>query len=472
MSEYLRALGERVLLFDGAMGTQLMELELGAEDFGGAQYQGCNEALVLTRPDLVRSIHQAYFAAGADVVETDTFTASRLKLDEYGLGDRVADINRNAARLARDACDAVSTPHRPRFVAGSMGPTGMLISSSDPSLSKITFQELADIYGEQARFLIEGGADLLLLETMQDLLELEAAIAGITREFAKGVRRVPIQAQPTLITEGRMLLGTDIRAVCATLDALPVDVIGLNCSTGPAQMRDSIRYLCETSDKYVSVIPNAGLPIMGPKGETIYPETPAELAGELAAFVREFGVNAVGGCCGSTPAHITALRDALALDSKPPRKPQPHQAQFIASAMTAVCLEQEPRPMLVGERINAQGSRKLKAMLLEERYDDIALLAREQVEGGAHTLDICCALTERTDEDEQMRIVVRKTRTVGRSAADDRLDRAARHPYGAGKLPGPRRRQFGPPGERARQDRLNSADGQRTRRRSGRANNR
>jgi 5-methyltetrahydrofolate--homocysteine methyltransferase len=406
LTDYLRTLGERVLVYDGAMGTQVMALELTAEDFGGERYHGCNEALVLSRPDVIRQIHESYLEAGADVVETDTFTASRLKLDEYGLGDRVAEINRNAAQLARKACDAYSTPERPRFVAGSMGPTGMLVSSSDPMLSKITFAQLADIYGEQARFLIEGGVDVLLLETMQDLLELKAAIAGITREFAKGVRRVPIQAQPTLITEGRMLLGTDIRAICATLDALPIDVIGLNCSTGPAQMRDSIRYLTEMSDRYVSVIPNAGLPIMGPKGETIYPETPEELAGELEAFVREFGVNVVGGCCGTTPAHITALRRAV--DGRRGRKPQPKPVQYAASAMTAVSLEQEPRPLLVGERINAQGSRKLKRLLLEEQYDSIALLAREQIEGGAHVLDICCALTERTDEDEQMRTVVRK----------------------------------------------------------------
>ena len=411
MSTYLEQLRERVLVFDGAMGTQLMALELSAEDFGGAQYHGCNEALVLTRPDVIRSIHVSYLRAGADVVETDTFTASRLKLDEYGLGDRVAEVNRNAAVLAREACDAVGTPERPRFVAGSMGPTGMLISSSDPALSKITFGELADIYGEQARHLVEGGVDLLLLETMQDMLELKAAIAGIVREFERGLRRVPIQAQPTLITEGRMLLGTDIRAICATLGALPVDVIGLNCSTGPAQMRDSVRYLTEMSDRFISVIPNAGLPIMGPRGETIYPETPGELAAELADFVREFGVNVVGGCCGTTPAHIEAIADrvaALAKDGRRGRTPSPKPVQYAASAMTAVSLEQEPRPLLVGERINAQGSRKLKRLLLEEQYDDIAVLARDQVEGGAHVLDICCALTERTDEDEQMRTVVRK----------------------------------------------------------------
>ena len=247
MNDYLAALHDRVLVFDGAMGTELMALELTGGDFGGDRYHGCNEALVLSRPDVIRRVHDAYLAAGADVVETDSFTASRLKLDEYGLGAKTADINRDAARIAREACDAFSTPEKPRFVAGSLGPTGMLVSSSDPALSKITFDELADLYGEQARYLVEGGADLLLIETSQDLLEIKAAIAGIVREFDRGLRRVPIQAQATLDVTGRMLLGTDIRAVTATLDALPIDVIGLNCSTGPTHMRDAVRYLVENS---------------------------------------------------------------------------------------------------------------------------------------------------------------------------------------------------------------------------------
>ena len=407
MSDYLRLLSERVVLFDGAMGTHLMALELSAGDFGGERYQGCNEGLVLTRPDVVRAIHESYLAAGADVVETDSFTASRLKLEEFGLGERTLEINRRASELAREACNAFSTPQRPRFVAGSMGPTGMLVSSSDPMLSNITFEQLAQIYGEQARALVDGGADLLLLETMQDLLELRAAIAGIHREFEGGMRRVPIQAQPTLITEGRMLLGTDIRAICATLEALRVEVIGLNCSTGPAQMRDSIRYLCENARAFVSVIPNAGLPLMGPNGETIYPEGPQELAQELGAFVRDFGVDAVGGCFGTTPEHIAALRSAIDAIERRPR-PRIERAEEVASAMTAISLEQQPRPLLVGERINAQGSRRIKRLLLEDRYDDIVIVAREQVDGGAHVLDVCVALTERPDEEDQMGALVRR----------------------------------------------------------------
>ncbi len=388
------------------MGTQLMDLELDDAAFGGAAYHGCNEALVVSRPDVITQVHEAYLAAGADVVETDTFTASRMKLDEYGLGEKTEAINVGAARLARAACDKFATPEKPRFAAGSMGPTGMLISSSDPSLSKITFDELAELYAEQAAFLIEGGVDLLLLETSQDLLEMKAAIAGIVRTFDRGARRLPIQAQATLDVTGRMLLGTDIRAVTATLDALPIDVIGLNCSTGPTHMRDAVRFLGEASRCFVSVIPNAGLPIMGTRGETIYPETPDEMARELRAFVSDFGVNAIGGCCGTTPKHIAAFVAAVAgLVGRPP---EPKPLQWASSAMTAVSLEQEPRPLLVGERINSQGSRKIKRLLLANDYDEITLVAREQVEGGAHVLDVCVALTERTDEDEQMRTIVKR----------------------------------------------------------------
>ena len=406
MHPYLAALDERVLVFDGAMGTELMALELGAADFGGERSLGCNEGLVVFRPDVVESIHRAYLEAGADVLETDSFTGSRLKLDEFGLGDRTIEINRRAAEIARTAADAYSTPEHPRFVAGALGPTGMLISSSDPSLSRITFDELAALYGEQARALVEGGVDLLLIETSQDLLEMKAAIAGIVREFARGLRRVPIQAQATLDVTGRMLLGTDIRAVCATLDALPIDVIGLNCSTGPMHMRDAVRYLVENSRCYVAVIPNAGLPRMGPKGETIYPETPEEMARELESFVRDFGVNAIGGCCGTNPAHIRAFAEIAR--GRVGRKPQPQPLQFGASAMTATALKQDGSPLLIGERINAQGSRRLKRLLLEENYDEITLVAREQVEGGAHVLDVCTALTERTDEDLQMATIVKR----------------------------------------------------------------
>ena len=404
---YLDALRERVVIFDGAMGTQLMDRNLSPEDFGGERYHGCNEALVLSRPDIIEEIHRSYLEAGADVVETDSFTASRIKLDEYGLGERTVEINRAAAEIARRACDAFETRDgRPRFVAGSLGPTGFLISSSDPTLSKVTYDQLKDVYGEQARALVEGGVDLLLIETSQDLLEVKAAIAGIVREFRRGLRRVPIQAQVTLDVTGRMLLGTDISAVRAALEALPIDVIGLNCSTGPSHMRDPVRYLSENARCFIAVIPNAGLPLMGPQGQTIYPETPDEMAGELRGFVRDFGVNAVGGCCGTTPAHIRAIRAACV--DLPVQRRQGATEEYVASAITAISLEQNPRPLLVGERLNAQGSRKVKRLLLADDFDEMVNVARKQVEGGAHVLDLCCALTERTDEDVQMATLVKR----------------------------------------------------------------
>ncbi|MCL4509129.1 MAG: homocysteine S-methyltransferase family protein, partial [Chloroflexi bacterium] len=234
-------------------------MELSAEDFDG--HDGLNDYLVLSRPDITEDIHHCYLEAGADVLETWTFGSNRPKLAEYDVQDKLYQINFTAAQIARRLADAYSTPERPRFVAGSMGPSGMLPSTDDPTLGQITFDELADIYGEQARPLVEGGCDLLVLETTQDMLELKAAIAGITRYFKSSGRWIPIQAQVTLDVTGRMLLGTDISAAMATLEALPVQVIGLNCSTGPQHMRESIQYLCSHSELPISCIPNAGIPL-------------------------------------------------------------------------------------------------------------------------------------------------------------------------------------------------------------------
>ncbi|MGH7721179.1 MAG: homocysteine S-methyltransferase family protein, partial [Gemmatimonadaceae bacterium] len=232
-SPYLDALGRRVLVFDGAMGTNIQRHQLTAEDFGGRSYEGCNDYLVLTRPDVIRSIHESFLAVGCDVVETCTFQSTPHRLREWGLGDKVHELNVRAAQIAREACDRFGTPEQPRFVAGSIGPTGMLPSSSDPTLSAISFDELSDNFYQQARGLVEGGADVLLVETSQDILEVKAAITGFERLFAELGRRVAVQAQVTLDTSGRMLLGTDIASAMTTLESLPVDVIGLNCSTGP-----------------------------------------------------------------------------------------------------------------------------------------------------------------------------------------------------------------------------------------------
>ncbi len=308
---YVEELDKRVLIYDGAMGTQIHEAGLTAEDYGGIALEGCNENLVLIRPEVIERIHEAYLEAGADVIETDTFQGSRLKLDEWGLGDKTLEVNRKAAAIARRAADRWATPERPRFVAGSIGPTGMLPSADDPALSKITYAELSDIFYEQAQGLAEGGVDLFIVETMVDILELRAAINGINRLNRELGRQIPIQAQAFFDVSGRMLLGTDIEAVMTTLEALQgVDLIGLNCGTGPEHMREPIRFLTEHSRTKISVIPNAGLPI-NVNDKAVFPLGTAEMAQELAEFVTEFGVNTVGGCCGTTPAHIAAIVAAI-----------------------------------------------------------------------------------------------------------------------------------------------------------------
>ncbi|MBF6589538.1 MAG: homocysteine S-methyltransferase family protein [Ktedonobacterales bacterium] len=418
-SRYLAEIHKRVVVFDGAMGTQIQNLALAAVDYGGEALDGCPEILAVSRPDAIHEIHRAYLAAGADVLETDTFTGTRLKLDDYALGARTHEINAAAARLARAAADEFSTPERPRFVAGAMGPTGMLPSSDDPALSNITYQQLAELYREQAAALIAGGVDLLLIETSQDMLEVRAAITGIRRAFAETGQTLPIQAQVTLDTSGRMLLGTDIAAAASTLYHLRVDVIGLNCSTGPEHMREPVRWLTENVPLPISTIPNAGLPL-NVGGKAVYPMQPEPMAQALAEFVGELGVNVVGGCCGTTPDHIRRLVAQLA-ELPPTRRARPLERlasfgpaerrqmnQLVASAMRATALAQDPAPLLVGERVNSQGSRKIKQALLADDYDTPLQVARGQVDGGAHVLDVCVAMTERADEMEQMRQLVKK----------------------------------------------------------------
>src|SRR6478672_3659071 len=368
-SAYLDALDKRVLVYDGAMGTNIQRYNLTPEDFGGKALEGCNDNLVRTRPDVIQAIHESFLAVGCDVVETCTFQSTPRRLHEWGLGEYTEEINVNAAKLARAACDKYSTPERPRFVAGSMGPTGMLPSSSDPVLSQITYEELSENFYTQAKYLVEGGVDVLLIETSQDILEVKAAVAGIERLFNEIGRRIPLQAQVTLDVSGRMLLGTDIASAMTTLEALKVDVIGLNCSTGPEHMREPIRYLSENATLPLSVIPNAGLPLNTGVGEAVYPLEPQPMATALAEFVKDFGVRVVGGCCGTTPEHLSAIVKAVHA-AEPEAKPlHPSHIPRVSSAMRAITLHQDPPPLLVGERVNSQGSRKVKRLLLADDYE-------------------------------------------------------------------------------------------------------
>ncbi|HTZ62604.1 MAG TPA: homocysteine S-methyltransferase family protein [Solirubrobacteraceae bacterium] len=407
MRDYLETISARVVVYDGGMGATLEQFDLTSEDYGGLAGK-CHEALVLNRPDVIEGVHSSMLEAGAEVLETDTFQASRLKLGEWGLAEHTVEINTKAAELARRAAGA------DRFVAGSIGPTGFLPASDDPTLGQIRFPELVEVFTEQAEGLIDGGADLLIIETAQDILEVKAAVFGAREAFKTTGRRLPIHTSVSLLPNGgKMLLGTDISAVLTTLEALRVDVIGLNCSTGPEDMRDAIRFLGEHCPVPVACIPNAGLPLQGPEGETIFPEQPGPLADALAEFVERYGVGIVGGCCGTTPAHIAAIVERVGGSAprgtgpRPGGRPDPRPAHM-SSMIAATPLVQEPRPSMVGERVNSQGSRKAKELLLADDYDGLVQIAEDQVTGGAHVLDVCVALTERTDEDEQMRQLVKR----------------------------------------------------------------
>jgi 5-methyltetrahydrofolate--homocysteine methyltransferase len=422
MSKFLEALAQRVIIYDGAMGTNIQRYQLTAQDYGGEATEGCNEYLVLTKPSVIEEIHAGFLEAGSDVIETDSFTGSRLKLDEYGLGALTYEINLTAAQIARRLADRYSTPEQPRFVAGSIGPTGMLPSSDDPLLSNITYQQLVEIFREQAEALLLGGVDVMLIETSQDILEVRAAITGIRQAMRQVERSVPIQAQVSLDTSGRMLLGTDIAAVMTTLVGLQVDIVGLNCSTGPEHMREPVRFLSENCPLPISTIPNAGIPL-NVNGLAVYPMEPEPMAAALRDFITEFGVNIIGGCCGSSHEHLRAIIKAC---RNAPRRPRTiadnnlnngrnelgHYTSislpFVSSGIRATALQQDPPPLLVGERVNSQGSRKAKQALLNEDYDTLLSIGREQVEGGAHVLDVCVALTERTDEADQMAKTIKK----------------------------------------------------------------
>jgi 5-methyltetrahydrofolate--homocysteine methyltransferase len=398
--DFLGAIRDHVVVYDGGMGATLEQLDLGPDDYGGLPGR-CHEALVLHRPDVIEGVHASMLEAGAEVVETDTFQASRLKLDEWGLGDRTLEVNTRAAQIARRAAG------EHRFVAGSIGPTGHLPASDDPTLGRIRFRELVEVFAEQARGLVEGGADLLIIETAQDILEVKAAVFGAREAFKAVGLELPIQCSVSLLPQGgKMLLGTDIASALMTLNALDVQVIGLNCSTGPEDMRDAIRYLGEHCPVPVHCIPNAGLPLQGPDGETVFPEQPGPLAAVLGDFVERYAVSIVGGCCGTTPEHVAAIAERVA-GRRPGPRPAPGPPQ-LSSMMTATPLVQDPRPTLVGERVNSQGSRRAKELLLAEDYEGLVAVAEDQVEGGAHVLDVCVALTERSDEAEQMRQVVKR----------------------------------------------------------------
>jgi 5-methyltetrahydrofolate--homocysteine methyltransferase len=381
---YLRALLERPLVFDGAMGTELQKRDLTPEDYGGEAYYGCPEVLNRTRPEVVREIHRAYLEAGAEAIETNTFGALRHVLAEYGLGEEAEALCYLGARIAKEA----ALPYG-AFVAGALGPGTKLIS-----LGQISWDELYAAYKEAARGLLRGGVDLILLETAQDILQVRCAVLAAREAMAEVGREVPLQVQVTLEATGTMLVGSDEVAALAALESLPIDVVGMNCATGPDLMDAKIRYFAENSTRFVSCLPNAGLP-RNEGGRVVYDLTPEELARWHRKFVLEYGVNAVGGCCGTGPEHIRKVAEAV---RGAPARPRP--AAFppqVASLYQAVPLRQEASVLLVGERLNATGSKRFRERLFARDLEGILALAREQVEEGAHALDLSVAWTGRDE---------------------------------------------------------------------------
>jgi 5-methyltetrahydrofolate--homocysteine methyltransferase len=399
MSSFLDTLKERIVVFDGAMGTNLQVQNLSLEDFGGLRFEGCNENLLVTRPDAVENVHVAFLDVGCDVIETNSFNGTPIDFAEYDIGDKAYDMNVLAARLAKRIATDYSTKEKPRWVAGSMGPGRKL-----PTLGHITFADLRAAYAEQVRGLLDGGADLLIVETCQDLLQTKAALAAIFGHFEKHRVRVPVIAQVTIEIFGTMLNGTEIGAALTALAPFPIDVVGMNCGTGPRHMTESIRYLCENAPLPVSVLPNAGLPSVV-DGKMHYDETPETFTNQVIHFANDFGVNVVGGCCGTTPAHLKLVVDAMQRIT-----PKARDAKLVPAASSIYFQQpyvQDASFLIVGERVNASGSKKMRDLLNAENWDGLVALAKEQEREGAHILDVNVDFVGRNGEKDMHELASR-----------------------------------------------------------------
>lgn len=418
-------LKKKILIMDGAMGTMLQQADLTPADFGGEEFDGCNEILNITVPVVIENIHREYFKAGADIVETNTFGATSLVLDEYGLGHRAYEINKEAALIARKAADEASSPSQPRFVAGSMGPTTKTLSVTVGA----TFEEMSAAYEEQALGLIDGHVDLLLLETSQDLLNVKAAYTGIQRAFQKSGKELPLMISATIEPMGTTLAGQSIEAFYISVQHMNPIAIGLNCATGPEFMQEHLRSLSSLSASAVSCYPNAGLP----DEEGQYHETPDTLAQKLSDFAREGWLNIVGGCCGTTPAHIKAISEKM--QERPPRQTEENKLHMVSGIEPFIYDDPTLRPIMVGERTNVIGSRKFKRLISEGKLEEAAEIARAQVRNGAHVIDICLADPDR-DELQDMegfiKEVVKKVKAplVIDSTDDDVIEKALSYSQG------------------------------------------
>ncbi|MBG90583.1 MAG: methionine synthase [Actinobacteria bacterium] len=395
------AFKERILVMDGAMGTALQDQQLTADCFGGEQYEGCNEYLVISKPEAISKVHEAYLAAGADIIETNTFGGTDFVLGEFGLSDQVGPINTKAVELALAACQAYSTPEKPRFVAGSMGPTTKALSVT----GGISFEELAQSFSEQAYYLVAAGVDYLLIETALDTLNIKAAYIGILAAFEKAGRKVPIAISGTIETMGTMLAGQGVEALYASVSHMSPLYIGLNCATGPAFMRDHIRTLANIANVPIAVVPNAGIP----NEEGRYLETPESMSEVLGSFIQEGWVNVIGGCCDTTPAHIKAFADLARPQS--PRGMATEQVSRI-SGIDPLVIETGSGPYIVGERTNVIGSRKFKEMISNEEFEAASEIARKQVKAGAHIIDVCLSNPDRDEKSDMVAFLEKVSKMV------------------------------------------------------------
>lgn len=397
-SSFLNRLREKIIVADGAMGTIIQSHDLTADDFGGLD--GCNEYLCETRPQVVKEIHAAYFDAGADIVETNSFGTSRIVLAEYDIADKTYDLGKRAAQLARSVADDFSSFSSPRFVAGSVGPGTKL-----PTLGHVSFDDLYASYFPALVGLVEGGVDILQIETCQDILQLKCAVIAALDAMKKAGKEVPIAVTFTVETTGTLLVGTEVSAALTVLESLPVHLVGLNCATGPDMMQENVRYLCGASSRPIAILPNAGLP-RNEAGKAKYDLTPAALADFHELFVKDFGIGMAGGCCGTTPAHIRAINERVG--SLAPRERRPQFAPHVASTFTAVPLDQDgTSPLLVGERSNANGSKAFRELLLKEDWEAITEMGREEVAEGSHVVDVCTAFVGRNESRDMGEVLTR-----------------------------------------------------------------
>ena len=404
-------LTERVLVIDGAMGTAIQNRNLGPDDFGGPEYEGCNEYLVITRPEVIADVHQGYLDAGADIIETDTFGATSVVLAEYNLANEARRINREAAQIARQVADAASTPDKPRFVAGSMGPTTKTISVT----GGVTFDDLAASYHEQAAGLMEGESDLLLLETSQDTINVKAGLEGIDRAFAELSREIPVAVQGTVEPMGTLLAGQDPEAFYTSLAHRDLLWIGFNCATGPEFMTDHIRTLAGLSRFPVACVPNAGLP----DEDGNYNETPEMLSQTVGRFVESGWVNLVGGCCGTVPEHIRLLSETVS-GANPRNLVESHETRV--SGIEALVIDQDTRPVIVGERTNVLGSRRFRRLINQGAFEEASEVGRRQVRNGAHVLDVCLQDPDRDELSDVIQFLDHVTKKVKTTIMVDSTD--------------------------------------------------